>query len=79
MIKFMFAGHHEPIDIVCFLFNAYFAIYTNASEKVSPFEHDITELTKHLKTIEKKLWTHPLCNLTCRHVDVMDILRIRCN
>jgi len=23
----MFAGHHEPIDIVRFLFNAYFAIY----------------------------------------------------
>jgi len=33
----MFAGHHEPIDIVSFLFNAYFAIYTNASEKVSSY------------------------------------------
>lgn len=55
MIKFMFAGHHEPIDIVRFLFNAYFAIYTNASEKVSSCvpEHDITELTKRLKTIKK--------------------------
>lgn len=56
MIKFMFAGHHEPIDIVHFLFNAYFAIYTNASEKVSSYVpgHDITELTKHLKTIKTK-------------------------
>lgn len=83
MIKFMFAEHHESIDIVRFLFNAYFAISTNADEKVSPFVpgHGITELTKRKKTIKKKTPDSPLCSLTCRcHVNVvMDILRTRCN